>query len=305
MSIPKKLNTIVKATGWSQEKLASELSVSFPTLNSWINGKSQPRSKAVKSINDLYEKLLGSDGVTIEEVESAKKQALDKTIKVGEILDSKELLDKLTLYLTYHTNSIEGSTMTLSDVEDVIFDNKVLANRTSIEQAEARNHQAALHWLLDRIHNQGQSFEINIQLINEIHLRLMNGIIADAGKFRNHSVRIMGANVPLANWARIPDKLEGLINNYPNDNKDPIGSIAQFHADFEQIHPFSDGNGRAGRLIMLAQALQKGLVPPVVEQERKQAYYKYLQDAQTKDKYEGIEMLTAESMLYADDFLTK
>ena len=52
------------------------------------------------------------------------------------------------------------------------------------------------------------------------------------------------------------------------------------HAQFKQIHPFSDGNGRAGRLIMLAKALQLGITPPNVEQKRKVVYYKYLQRAQ-------------------------
>lgn len=87
--------------------------------------------------------------------------------------------------------------MTLSEVEAVILYNKVLYNRTAIEQAEARNHQAAFHWLIDELAN-NPLFEFNEDLILNIHLRLMNGILSDAGKYRRQDVRIMGSYVPPA-----------------------------------------------------------------------------------------------------------
>ena len=65
-----------------------------------------------------------------------------------EIVYSQEVLNSLFLNLTYHTNTIEGSTMTLDDTKEVLFNNKVLTNRTQVEQAEARNHRAALLWIL-------------------------------------------------------------------------------------------------------------------------------------------------------------
>jgi Fic family protein len=291
------------ASGWSQEQLAQTLKVSFATLNSWINARSTPRAKATIAIEKLYLDTVGVESVNAEALQSIKKESLSLKITPERIADNKDLLDRLTLYLTYHTNTIEGSTMTLSDVEEVLFEHKVLSNRTAVEQAEARNHQAALHWLLDELVNRRDDFTISVDFILGIHLRLMNGIISGAGQFRTHSVRIMGSRVTLANWPKIPDLLEELVADIKNDNSDVIEKIANIHARFERIHPFSDGNGRTGRLIMLAQALSAGLVPPLITKERKFAYYKYLELAQTKEDYKPLEYFIAESMKFSDDLL--
>ena len=303
MKYHEQLKSIMLASGWSQEQLAQTLKVSFATLNSWINVRSTPRAKAIITIKKLYLDTVGVESVNAEALQSIKKESLSLKITPERIADNKDLLDRLTLYLTYHTNTIEGSTMTLSDVEEVLFEHKVLSNRTAVEQAEARNHQAALHWLLDELVNRRDDFTISVDFILGIHLRLMNGIISGAGQFRTHSVRIMGSHVTLANWQKIPDLLEELVADIQNDNSDMIENIANFHARFEKIHPFSDGNGRTGRLIMLAQALSAGLVPPLVTKERKFAYYKYLELAQTKEDYKPLEYFIAESMKFSDDLL--
>ena len=303
MKYREQLKSIILASGWSQEQLAQTLKVSFATLNSWINARSTPRAKAIIAIEKLYLDTVGVESVNAEALQSIKKESLSLKITPERIADNKDLLDRLTLYLTYHTNTIEGSTMTLSDVEEVLFEHKVLSNRTAVEQAEARNHQAALHWLLDELVNRRDDFTISVDFILGIHLRLMNGIISGAGQFRTHSVRIMGSRVTLANWPKIPDLLEELVADIKNDNSDVIEKIANIHARFERIHPFSDGNGRTGRLIMLAQALSAGLVPPLITKERKFAYYKYLELAQTKEDYKPLEYFIAESMKFSDDLL--
>jgi Fic family protein/DNA-binding XRE family transcriptional regulator len=297
------LKMIIQATEWSQELLAQKLGVSFPTLNSWINGKSSPRAKALSSIENLYLEIVGSENISSSDLHLAKDKALRMGMTARQIIEDKDLLHKLTLHLTYHTNTIEGSTMTLADVEDVLYNQKVLSNRTAVEQAEARNHQAALHWLLDKVNAEGKKLIIDSDLVLKIHLRLMNGILSDAGTFRKHAVLIMGANVALANWASIPKKLDALLSsNY--SEPDTIASLALMHAKFEQIHPFSDGNGRTGRLLMLVHALKNDLMPPVVLKERKKAYYKYLELAQTSDKYEPLELFIAESIIATGEILS-
>jgi len=303
MKYREQLKSIMLASGWSQEQLAQALKVSFATLNSWINARSTPRAKAIIAIEKLYLDTVGVDSVNAEALQSIKTESLSLKIAPERIADNKDLLDRLTLYLTYHTNTIEGSTMTLSDVEEVLFEHKVLSNRTAVEQAEARNHQAALYWLLSELVNRGDDFTIGLDFILGIHLRLMNGIISGAGQFRTHTVRIMGSRVTLANWPKIPDLLEKLVADINHDNSDVIEKIANIHARFEQIHPFSDGNGRTGRLIMLAQALSAGLAPPLVIKERKFAYYKYLELAQTKEDYGPLEYFVAESMKFGDSLL--
>lgn len=297
------LKSIIKTSGWSQEQLAGKLGVSFATLNSWINERSNPRKKAQQNIEKLYLDIVGVDLVDADILNSTKLAAMKLKCNPKTIIKNKNILNTLTLYLTYHTNTIEGSTMTLADVESVIFDHKVLSNRTAIEQAEANNHQAALNWLLDKLVEDGSDFKIDEGLILGVHLRLMNGIISDAGQYRNHTVRIMGSHVTLANYVKIPELINELVSDIRTSTDDIIKKMAKTHAKFEQIHPFSDGNGRTGRLILLVQALKAGLVPPLVIKERKYAYYKYLEIAQTKDDYASLELFISESVLYTSNLL--
>ncbi len=303
MNYRKQLKSIRSATDWSQEELATRLNVSFATINSWINGKSEPRDKAKARIEKLYLDTLGDYRVTDEELDKTKRVALSKRISASKLVKNKNLLNKLTLYMTYHTNTIEGSTMTLSDVENVIFDNKVLSNRTSIEQIEARNHQACLHWLINELREKGQNLQIDKDLIYNINLRLMNGIISDAGQIRKHSVRIMGSHVTLLNWHKIPQALDELEEKINEKDSDLIKSIALTHAIFEKIHPFSDGNGRTGRLLMLVQSIKAEVLPPLILKERRFAYYKYLEMAQAEDKYQPLEKFIAESIIQTDKLL--
>lgn len=296
------LEKILSASGWSQEHLASELSVSFPALNAWLNKRAVPRVKAQVRIHELYLSIVGSSSISETDLIQAKEEAKQYPLNARQIISNQNMLNKLTLYLTYHTNTIEGSTMTLIDVEDVIFDNKVLSNRTAIEQLEAKNHQAALNWLLDQVAEAKGAFVITEEIILGIHLRLMNGIVSDAGQYRKHAVRIMGAHVPLANWQSIP-KLITELTNHGEDSGDVVSLLAKIHAIFEKIHPFSDGNGRTGRLLMLAQALNAGIAPPIVLKERKRAYYKYLELAQTKEEYMPLELFIAESIQFSGKLL--
>lgn len=297
------LQSILKASGWSQEQLARNLAVSFVTLNSWVNKRSIPRVKAQRAIECLYFEIVGVDTVADSDLSNAKQATAAHVMTAGRLISDTNAREKLALHLTYHTNTIEGSTMTLSDVEGVIFDHKVLSNRTAVEQAEARNHQAALYWLLDELARKDKQFAVDEALILNIHLRLMNGIISDAGQYRTHAVRIMGAHVPLANWAKIPDLVAQLTHELNTPTIDIIALLAETHARFEQIHPFSDGNGRTGRLLMLAQALQAGLMPPLVLKERKFAYYKYLELAQTKHEYAALQLFIAESIIFTSKLL--
>jgi Fic family protein len=131
----------------------------------------------------------------------------------------------------------------------------------------------------------------------------MNGIITNAGQYRNHSVRIMGTHVAVSNFPRIPDQMKELVSGINKPTEDLIKQLSATHSAFEKIHPFSDGNGRVGRLVMLAQALQAGFVPPIVLRERKYAYYKYLEMAQTSENLLPLELFIAESMVTSNELL--
>ena len=273
MNYQKTLQRILAASSWTQEELARHVGVSFATLNSWVNGKSIPtRATNKQAIENISAEILGVETVDAQSLQRLKAKAMKQELTAMELASNHDLLDKITLNLTYHTNTIEGSTMTIGDVREVLFDHKTLSNRTQIEQREAINHQVAMNFLLDGLtHNNRLLW--TPELVLGIHLRLMNGIISNAGLWRNHSVRISGVRVPLANFIKIPELIEKLCSALNEKSNDPIELLARTHAEFEQIHPFSDGNGRTGRLIMFAVALQYNIVPPIIPKERRSAYY--------------------------------
>lgn len=285
--------------------MSERLGVSFVSLNRWLNGKSEPRDKAKEQIDLLSAEILGSDEIAKNDVLRFKKLALSKKMSVNALLNNREKLDMITVELTYHSNAIEGSTMTESDVTAVIFDHKVLRNRTAIEQRETINHQTALHFLLDELRAGGKDFEITPELVRATHLRLMNGIISSAGEYRDCGARISGASIPLANFIKIPSLVSQWTARVNEETSDPIALLATSHAGFEKIHPFSDGNGRAGRLILFVIALKLGLVPPIIHKERRVAYYKYLELYQVRELSDPLEKFIAEAIIETSESLQK
>ncbi|MBR3180505.1 Fic family protein [Candidatus Saccharibacteria bacterium] len=292
-----KLQKLLSATGWSQETLAKHLDVSFVSLNSWVNQKASPREAAREKIDELASEVLGADAIDENRLKEMKKAAEATRCSARKLISDKTLLEHFTTSFTYHSNATEGSTMTEKDVEAVVFQNQTLKNRTSLEQREAINHQTALYFLLDELEEQGENFEFSVDLIKAVHLRLMNGIISDAGNFREHGVRIRGSFVPLANYMKVPELVKLWSKKANEETLDKIHALASLHAEFERIHPFSDGNGREGRLLLFAMALKFGLVPPVLRKSRRLAYYKYLELAQTRDLSDPLELFISEEII--------
>ena len=107
----------IKALGFTQQELANRLGVSFPTLNSWILAKSRPRKSHLLAIESLYFELFGSDSLDNTDL-IAKKEYIyklkDKNL-FKDILKNRDILDQLTLKMTYNTNSLEGNTLSEQD----------------------------------------------------------------------------------------------------------------------------------------------------------------------------------------------
>ena len=305
-NVADQLKEILSNAKWTQEQLAQKLNVPARTIYTWINNKSTPRDANLNRIAALYLDIVGRTAVTDEILAKAKTEALSCHMDVRELVSNRELLDLITLYLTYHTNSIEGSTMTVDDVRTVLDDDMaVLPNRTVREQLEARNHRAALGYLINELATKGDHFQWTLDIILQTHLRLMNGIVSDAGRFRQYSVRIIGASTPRVNPASVPIKMAELVSIMNEPTDDLVHQLAQTHAMYELIHPFGDGNGRTGRLFMFIQALKQRVVPPLVLKERKRAYYRYLDKADQTQDYRLLELFIAESIVSADQLIAK
>ncbi len=288
--IRQKLEIIQKRLGLTQTRLAERFGVSFAAFNGWWTGKSIPRPAARTSIEELYLEVTGQKIISKETLDRKKSALSRKSTEhkniTAFILDNPDIRDQFILKLTYHSNSIEGSTLTEPDTAAILFDNAALPNKSLTEQLEVKNHQTALNYLFDYLKNGGS---LNKDLIFRLHGILMNGIRPDAGMYRNHAVRIIGVNMPTANYMKIPDLIPEVIAAAARKTKDIIASCAIVHSRFEQIHPFSDGNGRIGRLILNAMLIRDNFAPAIIRQDRKQLYYTYLNKAQTKGDHSQLE----------------
>lgn len=300
MNTRQKLEIIQKMLGLTQTKLSEKFGVSFAAFNSWWTGKSKPRAKMQVSIDELFlevtgQKIIPSDQLTAKKQALRQKSGEHKSV-IAEILSNPDIRDQFILKLTYHSNSIEGSTLTETDTAAILFDNAALPNKSLTEQLEAKNHQTALNYLFDRV---AKKEKIDEALVLKLHGILMNGVRPDAGIYRNHGVRITGVNLPTANYTNVPKLISGvmaLITDKTQD-QDIIALSAGVHSKFEQIHPFGDGNGRVGRLLMNAMLLGANFVPAIIRQEQKRLYYTYLYKAQTKDDQSQLEDFLCEAVI--------
>ncbi|MFH1146016.1 MAG: Fic family protein [bacterium] len=290
MTIRQKLEVIQKILGLTQTKLAERFGVSFVAFNSWWTGKSLPRPKTRIAIEELFLEVTGQKIIPAEQLARKKKILNQKSAEykniVTEILTNPDIRDRFILKLTYHSNSIEGSTLTEPDTAAILFDNAALPDKSLAEQLEAKNHQTALNYLFDHI---ARKEKIDENLVLKLHGILMNGILPDAGVYRRHGVRITGVNLPTVNYLSVPKLMLEVMSRTGGRSKDSIALSASVHSKFEQIHPFSDGNGRIGRLLLNAMLLRGNLAPAIIRQEQKQLYYAYLYKAQTKDDHSQLE----------------
>lgn len=307
MIIKDKLIIIKNLSDLTQEELAEKLWVSFATLNSWINGKSKPRRKAEENINKLYSTYTGQKDIPEDPLRAKKLIILNKSKKhkniLKEIVKNSDMYDQFLLSLTYNSNKIEGSTLTEDETMAIMFDNISLPNKDIIEQLEVKNHQAVLQYLLKCLLS--ASFKINEAFILKLHSILMNSIKNDAGYYRNHGVRILGTYVPTTNYLKVPKLMKEMIKGINRKNSDTIAHVANIHSRFEQIHPFSDGNGRIGRLFMHAMLLRNNLPPAVVEQKKKRSYNYCLRRAQLNEDFIPLENLLCDSVIGGFKILEK
>lgn len=306
MELTDKIKLLQKLSGLTQAELALKLGVTFVALNRWVNKQARPRPGATQKIDELLLELTGKSQVPASSL-SAKKSRIEKLSKhhphvLQTILSQPDLKDQFTLSLTFHTNRIEGSTLSENETASILFENAVLKGKTLIEQLEVKNHQSALEYLFSHL---ATKKPLNEALVLRLHAILLNSIHSEAGGYRQHGVRIVGTYVPTANYLKVPELMKKLTKSFQNKTSDLVGNIAKTHATFEKIHPFADGNGRIGRLLMTAMALRGNLAPVVVLQETRRQYLASLNYAQMKEDSSKLEDYVCDAVLTGYDILSR
>ena len=305
MKYSHKIKEILKAKDINQDKLAQQLGVTFAALNRWINADVQPRATNARKIDELYQDLFGIKNDIVSNSQSNINLYTDSIIKdcknvnIKNLLNRKDFIENMIIKFTHSTNRLEGSTMTESEVRDVLYENLSFSHRSLVEHIEAKNHETALLYVLDNYKN-----KITEDYIKKLHLLLMNSIKSDAGSYRNHNVRIVGSFVPTTNHLSIEKRTQIFIRENVKYNKNSeFYFLAKMHAEFEMIHPFSDGNGRVGRLLLAHLALQNGILPTIILLEYRSKYIKALKKAQLENIYDDLSIVIADGVKVSLDFV--
>jgi Fic family protein len=191
----------------------------------------------------------------------------------------------------YNSNAIENSTLTLKETEKILLDMEVSRDISLREVFEARN----LARVIGYIRNKSKETEINKEGILLLHQMLIGGIDDKiAGRFRKPGEYVrVGTHV-----APAPEKVEHLIDEtvaaYTSDLSSYfLDKIAKFHLDFENAHPFNDGNGRIGRVLICYQLLRLGFPMIIIRNREKQEYYKTFSDYRDENNTKTMEKVLA------------
>ena len=187
--------------------------------------------------------------------------------------------------MVYNSNAIENSTLTLEDTEEILLRDKIKKDFIIREVYEAKNLAVILKKLLE---NSKQ--KITKDLILELHKILLTGINDNfAGRFRKGKEWVRVGNHLGANPAFVERLVEEAILNFNSNRKYFIEKIAEFHAEFENIHPFCDGNGRIGRVLINQQLLKLGLPPIIIRNKnKKKKYYPLFSEYEKNQRYDGF-----------------
>ena len=179
----------------------------------------------------------------------------------------KEILVDLSVYFTYNTNAIAGSTITLHETEDII-KIRIAPNKPIRDVQETINHSKAFFKAIN------EKYELSDAMLLRWHKEVFSDTKQDiAGRFRDYLVRVGEYRAP--DWQDINKLMKEFFgwHNKNNNVMQPVELAARAHYKFEKIHPFGDGNGRIGRLI-IAYVLRKHNFPLlIIEYKKRKSYY--------------------------------
>ena len=217
-----------------------------------------------------------------------KKKELDgkRPLTEGELA---RLNEEFTVEYTYNSNAIEGNTLTLRET-DLVLRGLTIDQKPLKDHIEAVGHKEAFDFVSELVK---EKCEINERVIKQIHYLVLADKKDDRGVYRRLPVRIMGAaHEPVQPYLIVP-KMEELLRNYLASEEHIVTKLARFHIEFEGIHPFIDGNGRTGRLLVNLELMKAGYPPIDIKFTDRIAYYNAFDEYHVKHNLKAMESLFA------------
>ena len=217
-----------------------------------------------------------------------KKIELDsrRPLTEGEVA---RLNEEFTVEFTYNSNAIEGNTLTLRET-DLVLRGLTIDRKPLKDHMEAVGHKEAFDYVRELVKEQVPMSE---SIIKQIHYLVLADKKDDRGVYRRVPVHIMGAQHEPVQPYLIQPKMEQLMIDYGSRTEHIVTKLARFHIEFEGIHPFIDGNGRTGRLLVNLELMKAGYPPIDIKFTDRIAYYNAFDAYHVKHDLSAMEKLFA------------
>ena len=221
----------------------------------------------INEITSMFRKEMQND--INKKLEAIKKHFQAEWKKIPESVKEKEL-EEISIAFAYNTNAIEGSAITLEEAREIIHD-KISPNKPTRDIREIENHNKVFLQMLKK----------NEKVTKGLFLMWHKNVFGDtkpdiAGKFRDYLVRVGSHLAP--DWQDVGNLMKNLVEFICKNKKmNPVELAGRTHYQFEKIHPFGDGNGRIGRLLINFILWHGGYPILIIEYKKRKSYYKALQ----------------------------
>ena len=234
---------------------------------------SDGRYKSTESLLDMIER---------------KKKELDtkRPLTEGEVA---RLNEEFIVEYTYNSNAIEGNTLTLRET-DMVLRGLTIDKKPLKDHLEAVGHKEAFEFVSELVKDNIQMSE---RIIKQIHYLVLADKRDDCGVYRRVPVRIMGSQHEPVQPYLIQPKMEQLMVDFAESTEHIVTKLARFHIEFESIHPFIDGNGRTGRLLVNLELMKAGFPPIDIKFTDRILYYNAFDEYHVNHNLSAMEKLFA------------
>ncbi len=237
--------------------------------------------------------------------EALYRQLADQIVEVRERLgglpsphEAEDTWGDIWLQEAHHSTAIEGNTLVLREVEALLAEGRAVGDKELAEYMEVRGYAEAAQWVYAHgLSGGGARSLITLHDVREIHSVAMRQVWdvsphpaaelnGSPGSFRRHNIKPFRGGMRPPDWIDVPPRMSDWIkdaNRLTGPDTAVPEQIARLHARFEQIHPFLDGNGRAGRLVMNLLLLRREFPPAIIRKRDRVRYLTYLRKADGGD----------------------
>lgn len=217
-----------------------------------------------------------------------KKVELDRRrpLTAGEVA---RLNEEFIVEYTYNSNAIEGNTLTLRET-GLVLRGLTIDRKPLKDHMEAVGHKEAFDFVSELVKD---NLPINESIIKQIHYLVLADKREDRGVYRRVPVRIVGAQHEPVQPYLIKPKMEQLLYDFAASTEHIVTKLARFHIEFEGIHPFIDGNGRTGRLLVNLELMKSGFPPIDIKFTDRIDYYNAFDEYYVKHNLSLMENLFA------------